>query len=887
MNIANLLLRITGDNADARRSLREVAAEVRNFARQEANARLGVEGAENAKRQIGELERALSIIGQRDVKARVRVDVDQARARLSLLRRELEHSLSGGAGARPVHAVMQDIEGVGGAIARMGGAGVSFFTRLGAAAGEAATSIGGALAGGVARLGSAMGGALLQAIGQIVAQFAAWVLIGLALLPVISAVVAVVAALAASLAAAVAGAGILAVALGGALLPIIGVLVFAFARFAKIVQAAQQAEQERAAQADRIKAADQARRQAVEQLESAERSRQDAIRGVHDAEERLSQATVEGYRAQRDAVEGVKDAELAREGSLLGLQHANLQVDEAKSKLKDFATQAGQSGHAFEQMWARFKDVSFDAPQMERILHRARLRPTADQTAEDPFALRHLILDVADAYHNRKEAQDGVHDSTVDLNDAQATNNRFVRQGLNAYEPYRQAVRGLADAKRTETDATRNLRRQQEALSEATRKAREEHGKLSTAMQQLSPQERRAARDFEDLSNAFKEAMGPVTHQIIEGILEVLRAVTDTIKDPAVHDALNALGGAIRGFFGAIARELRRPETRDIFVHLIRGAGRLVGILGSRAAISFFRILLRLADEALGPLTGLARRFANWIERIEEGTGRTRRFHNRVKGLIGSFETWWGVAKQLARIVINFIKDAKGDGDNLAESIRRVFKRFADFLDTDEGRRRVKQWLRDAKQLFIDVYNTIKEWLPVLRTAGHILKGIVDAIRFVMHHGNLSRFLGGGDDPAAQRGFSNYQRELTRLQQEAADPDLSPARRRWARRRAHQLAKSAANFGGFQLGGLIPGLGGFGDDQLIGAEGGEYMIRRSVVDSLGTGFFDAINAGASPAAVAGGGTHIGQIVMHTVGGGTFHPKVAAVELGRELTRRGS
>src|SRR4051812_12769278 len=329
MDVANLLLRITGNNDDAQRALREVAAEAQRYAESEYQAQIKLGGVAVAKEEISSLERSLTLIGQRDVTARVRVKVDRDRNALSLLKAELEHALSGGAGARPLEHIFADISKVGASVAatatQVGGLGAKvaeFFGTLG----EGAVGLAGKL-----------GGALLGSIVQIIAQMLLWAVALAVLIPLVSALAGVLVGLIGSLGAAAAGFGVLLLAMGGALLPVILVMVAAFTRLFGIIKAVgtQQKDQQALAEANA------------------------------NAQRTLTEA----YKAQRDAVDQLNSAENAKKEADLGIPDAQLRLDRARKALKDLKGEAADAGGLFNELFKRFEDGDFrpDKKQLAKL----------------------------------------------------------------------------------------------------------------------------------------------------------------------------------------------------------------------------------------------------------------------------------------------------------------------------------------------------------------------------------------------------------------------------------------------------------------------------------------------------------------------------------------
>lgn len=182
MNIANILLQITGNSDDARRDVQQTAAELAAFDSIDAEAELDVDTA-IAKAKIASLKRDIATLS--DITLDVDADTGLARAQIAALNAEL--------------AVQQQIvDAAGDAFSGAGGSASDFGFAIGGLTGKM-----GPLVIVVAAVAAAIAGSLVAAL----------------------------VALTASLGAAVAALGALTIALGATLLPAIALGIGAFQRF--------------------------------------------------------------------------------------------------------------------------------------------------------------------------------------------------------------------------------------------------------------------------------------------------------------------------------------------------------------------------------------------------------------------------------------------------------------------------------------------------------------------------------------------------------------------------------------------------------------------------------------------------------------------------------
>lgn len=679
MDVANLLLRVTGNNQDAKQSLNEVATRLAALAATDAEATIGLNGGAQAKAELDSLEESLTIIGSRDVTARVRVKIDKDKDALGNLRRELDHALGGGAGARPIRAILDDIQSLGQSIVQTGGLATNFFERLGASASEAAMS-------GV--------GSLVKMLPMLLVQIALLVAAGGLLFGVISALLAVVGALVASLALALAGVGALAVAFGGLLIPALAVLIGLITRVVGAYKAVSDAQKKSADNTKALTAANDAHTQAVKQAAAAE--------------ENVNRQRLAAYDAQRDAALGVKNAEDALAEARLGITDANIRLERAKLNLKEVKAEAKDAGPAFERLFNQFQDVASMSPSDLAAADRrvSKLPGNTDAQLDVKEALQevaHARLGVVESKHREEGA-------TNDLTDAIERNNEFLRQGIRAYEPYQAAIENSATANKA-------VAKTQEDIGDLRRKQNAE-------LKKYSKDEIATAKAivglFSQIKKMFQTAAAPALH----AMRDLLIAIGDLIGDDRIAGGVNDIGEAFAYVFRQWAKFLKSDRVVDMFADLLRISARLVRVLGGDVFTDLANILLIIADEAAPTLIRFFRRFSEWLHDLGSGEEGTERVRNGVQRVLRSLGRWVEVGKQLAKLFLNFLKAAGGQGDNLADSIAGVLRKLNKLLDDEKGRAKFRKWLKDNIQFAKDLGQAFIDFVGILGDVWDAMKKI-------------------------------------------------------------------------------------------------------------------------------------------------------------------
>jgi hypothetical protein len=840
MNIANLLLRITGDNDDAKRSLHEIAAELKSFASEDAEARIKLAGVDNAKRELDGLERSLTLVGQRDVTARVKVKIDKERDVIGGLRRELEHSLAGGVGARAIGDIIGDIGRAG--------------TRV-AALGEEAGGVFARLSGGAASLASNLGSTLVGAIGQVVLQLGLLIGAAVLLIPIISAVLGVIAALAAGLIAAAAGLAALAIAFGGVLIPALAVGIALVVRLAGAFKAL----------SDQQKKA----KQNAQELKDAQEQHSAAVRNAEQANQRVIEAETEARKAQRDSVLEVQSAELALAESRLGITDAQIRLERAKENLKELKGEAREAGPAFERLFNQFQNVAQMSPS--DLAAATRRIGSLPGKSDSQLDIKEALQEVAHAQLGVKEAKLGEEQATNRLSDAQEKQNAFVRQGIRAYGPYVQALQASAEA-------NRQVAKSAERIGEIRQKQAGDTAKYSR--QELS-----TARELMKLWTQLKSVFERAAKPALEGVHKLISSISDLIADPKIQAALISIGEAFGYVFEQFADLLRTKEVRDTFTELAKAAARMVRVVGGDILRDFFLILLRIARYAAPELISLFRRFARFLDRLTDGEGAADRLHGGVRRVLRTFNIWLGIARAVARVIINFVKAAIGQSDHLSRNIRRVVNRFADFLDTDEGRKKVSDWLDHSITL---VGRIVTGFANLIDTLNKVLGPLGKVYNFISGAAEKAGKLAFGGESVASKtqdlaGIARFRSLIASAPTQAEKDRLR--------------ATARATYPGvkFAQGGIVSQLTNAIIGDVPGQREAVVPLTAAVLSGIGAGIVEATGraAGGRPISALPGGSpgrgdnrpiHI--MLPPPVQGGTFDARDASVKLGRELEARG-
>lgn len=651
--------RLELDRTPFQQSLRAAREEARKFSAEHITPTVDL-GDKAAKAQIDELRAKLARLSHE----RVNVKVDVDRSALSRIQ-----GLLGGAGKGiggiPVIGGLLSLplkaaEGLAGALDKL----PRLFEQVGQFATTAFQTVAGTIndlrtgATTVTQvLGSLLSGliSVVASAGAGLVAFGALVVVFGAVASAVVSLVAALAALAASLAAAVAGATALFIGAFAAALPVIGVLVAFFVRLAAVVKAHQ--------------AAQQAATQAVQQHKAALQAQHQAVLNLAGAQDNLKTQTVAAFQAMKQSAVDYQHALLGVESSKLGIEGARLSLRQAKRDLKDFLTQA--AGTNSSKLFQAFTNVDFNPESARKIFEGA-----TGKAPKDPLQLQEKLFAVQQALLGIKQANQSYQDSLNTLNQSEQKHAAFLQQGLNAYAPYANALKQVAQA--------------QDRLHTATTRV----GSAQTAYQQklkaLSSTETGFLGTLQKILKTFGDIAKAVAAPIFAGIERGFGSIQKLVSDPQIQRGLVNIGRAIGDVIARFAKTLDTKPWRSAITQFIN-AGATLTRQGGKLFTGIFNVLREIAQAALPHVINGVKSLAGWFTDLGKRPGAIK---NAVTFLVHQFHIWWDVAKALGGLVVAFLRNAAGAGGKLAGHLAAILRHWTDWLNKHPGA--VKRFFNDA-----------------------------------------------------------------------------------------------------------------------------------------------------------------------------------------------
>ena len=842
--------------------------------------RLESEGYDEAKLKLDSLEKSLTVIGKRDVTAKVKVDIEDAKAKIAKLRSELDLSASGGAGGLQKNQLFGDVDKLGRELesklhtrferitqdARrlfknlhndLGatlGAGAKALPGLAASGAGAAIEGGGAAVKGIVGLGASA----VSALGPMAA-----------ILALVVAFVPALVALTASLAGAIAGFSLIAVSFVGVLAPALILVVGVIKELAQSWQAVTQRQEAAKASASAVAQAQQGLHAATLTLSEGQRS--------------LKLTTEEAYQAWRASLMAVKEDLLSVESAQLGIQSSTLAYKNSLQALKEFRNSIGLGAGKFDDLFKKFTNVDFDP---KNILKSIKDAGGGELGRKQNLELQGLIIAIKQAKLGEAQAQESLHSSNAKLQKDRRVESKYLKEGIRAYPAYISALRQVRTAEEGLTTAQRSL-------ASAQRQA-------SKPLSNLSKEQIKLGEELRAFVADLKKLFGPATKEIFKGLEAGLHSILGLVKGAGLSSAFKSLGRVIGGVFAGLGKMLSSPEMTRNLTALVRGSSQLVKTLGGPILLNFIRLFTNLALAAMPAMLKIVERIGGAFKRWAGESSNIEGLRKKIRHIIDEFEKWWKLIGALGHLISAFFRNTAKQGDGLAVSLTKVFEKWTKFLNTKAGQQQITNFFRESISFGKELIEILKVIIGAAKTAISVIKPIVEGAEaagsFVGKgvygglHNEETESLEGGQKVQQEKTIRDATAQLQSNKDTHGHPLSAATRKILEEKRAQAVRELAPSFGRHQLGGLIGSTWGGGDKIHLLGEAGEFMLRKEVVNSVGRSALDRLNAtGIMPTkhAKGGGDTYIEKVVLPAVPGHpTMDPRVAAVNFARELSGRG-
>jgi hypothetical protein len=341
--------------------------------------------------------------------------------------------------------------------------------------------------------------------------------------------------------------------------------------------------------------------EATEAVADAQRNLDDSAKDITEANRVLAEETVNAYEAWEDAIRGVEEAQLALERSGLDLADAEDEVGDIQERINTLLKEMGATDPT--EVLKKLEDIDLQAFTPEGLLIELGLAGEP----EDIEKLTDLTRDLDRAKLGVREATLAQTTAEDALGDAQREQAGFVRDGILAYDGYRNALEGVANAERGRDQATRDLRDSQKELTQAASEWQEISAagiSQSDAVRSAAEAVRNAQNRLRDTTFALRDAEAEYERLKEQGIRNSPAVVSAAEQVRDAQESLADTYARIRNQATLAGLAIAKANAPESFAGLEDAKQKLLDL--SNAELRLLGILQQIGPafrEALQPAT--------------------------------------------------------------------------------------------------------------------------------------------------------------------------------------------------------------------------------------------------------------------------------------------
>lgn len=192
---------------------------------------------------------------------------------------------------------------------------------------------------------------------------------------------------------------------------------------------------------------------------------------------------------------------------------------------------------------------------------------------------------------------------------------------------------------------------------------------------------------------------------------------------------------------------LTNRSNTNALVDIIEGTNQAIPSL-SRGFANLGTVIIRVVRSFSYWFKPFADGFRDWTQDLVTATSNGTKLNRVVDGLVHSAHTWGNVVYQTSRLVLGFFRAAVPEGDRMGDSIGQTVKAWADWMNSDEGQRKTRRFLVDARDLVDRIFNAlgpiVSVWADVATAMRPMVSRLIDIVGFLAKAGATLIDLTGG-----------------------------------------------------------------------------------------------------------------------------------------------
>ncbi len=317
-------------------------------------------------------------------------------------------------------------------------------------------------------------------------------------------------------------------------------------------------------------------------------------------------------------------------------------------------------------------------------------------------------LDQREARNQVRQAEEGLDQIMKKNQDLRADTEATNKAGVEGDAGVIAAKEAVVDALDGVTAAQEGVAAAGDSMAKSTQTGTEAVNELEEALANLSPEARAFVETVRGLGDEWRDLRMEVQDNLFSGLsTEVTRLADNYI--PLLKDGLSGIATEINGGIKRALDDLNSNASMENFRTIIENTRLAIGpIIDGISDLGF--ALGNIASIGSGFLPGIATDFASLMERFKLWTAdpvnqdKIRTFIEEsmvTLGKVGDF------VFELGRVIGGLFSTSDEAGEGMLDSMTSSLKEFADWMNTAEGDKRMKEFWGSVKDTITSVMDAI------------------------------------------------------------------------------------------------------------------------------------------------------------------------------------
>lgn len=254
-------------------------------------------------------------------------------------------------------------------------------------------------------------------------------------------------------------------------------------------------------------------------------------------------------------------------------------------------------------------------------------------------------------------------------------------------------------------------------------KAAEYQEKLSSVLKEISPGAREAIEELSGVKEEFREASQAARPAVFEAFASTIKTVHALLPSFARESVKTTT--VLSENWQQLMENLRSDDAKQGIETIMRNFR-----IGLPPLLNGFEILGRIfghiSVSASKFLPGLNHGFAEWAENLERSVGEGAQLDSKIARLINHMRDLGHFSQASARLLIALFNTSADSGDGLLETLTRIFNRWADWMNSVEGQRSLRDFFSDAASETENLFAVLGKLIHLIWAMGRAFAPVAD-----------------------------------------------------------------------------------------------------------------------------------------------------------------